>query len=190
MQIDRLGAGFGILALVLLPGACAHIREPERLYDPAAATPGTAAVLWSVGSRRDSFRERADHAIVTKVNDTKITEDNPPLPKPVELLAGRYTVEIRYERELFILNFGTTSIAQSKKSVELPVVPGHSYAPQGTRRCGKDWIWIEDRGMRVPNDINLWREKGYYNYDFQEETGIKRIAAGDAPPATCDEKQR
>jgi len=190
MHVDRLRVGFGVLALVLLLSACAQTREPERLYDPTAAAPGTAAVLWSVGSRRDSFRERADHAIVTKINDTKITEDNPPLPKPVKLLAGRYAVEIGYERELSILDFGSTFIAQSKKSVELPVESGHSYSPQATRRCGRDWIWIEDWGMRVQGDIDLWREKGYYSYDFQENTGIKRVVAGDAPPATCDEKQR
>lgn len=190
MDINLHKVGFGFLALSLFLGACVHTRESEKLYDPTAATSGTAAVLWSVGSRRDSFRERTNYAIVTKVNDTGIGDHNPPTPTPIELLAGPYNVKIRYEKDLFMWDFGSVLNTQSTKSVELPVEPGHSYSPQATRRCGKDWIWIEDWGMRVQNDISLWQEKGYYSYDFQEKNGTKRVVAGEAPPATCDVKQQ
>jgi len=190
MDIDLHRNGVRVLALFLFLGACAQTREPEKLFDATAATSGTAAVLWSVGSRRDSFRERTNFAIVTKINDTEISDDSPPTPKPIELLAGRYNVKIRYERDFFMWETGSIPNTQSTQSVELPVEPGHSYSPQATRRCGKNWIWIEDWGMRVQNDIDMWKEKGYYRYDFQEKTGTKRVVAGEAPPATCEVKQQ
>lgn len=182
-------AGFGVTALAFLLSACAHPLEPKRLYEPGAAEPGTVAVIWSVGTRSDPYREKSNRAVVTKISDTKIKGDNPPHPEPIELLAGRYTVEIRYERDLLIWELGPVRITKSTKSVELLVEPGHSYSPQATRRCGKDWIWIEDWGMRVQNDINMWRDKGYYSNDFQEASGIKRAVAGEAPPATCGDKE-
>lgn len=180
--------GLTIAALVSLLSACAHPLDPERLFEPGAAESGAAAVLWSVGPRHDTYRERANRAVAGRIGQTKIKGSNPPRAEPIELLAGRYTVEIRLEREWLYPELGLVSMERAKQTVELLVEAGHSYAPQATRRCGKDWIWIEDLGMRVQNDIGLWRDQGYYNYDFQLASGTRRAVAGAAPPATCDDK--
>jgi hypothetical protein len=189
MYIDVRRAGFGVTALALLLSACAHPIEPKRLYEPGAAASGAAAVLWSVGSRSEPYQERANRAVVGKIGDTKIKGNNPPRPEPIELLAGRYAVEIRLEKEWLYPELGLVSMERYKGSVELVIESGHSYSPQATRRCGKDWIWVEDWGTRVQNDIELWRKNGYYNYDFQEASGTKRVVAGEAPPDTCGDKQ-
>lgn len=172
----------------MLLSACAHPLEPKRLFEPGAAEPGAAAVLWSVGSRSGAYRERASRAVVGKIDGTKIKGSNPPRAEPIELLAGRYAVEIRFEKEWLYPELGLVSMERAKQSVELVVEAGHSYSPQATRRCGKDWIWVEDLGMRVQDDIGLWRGQGYYNYDFQQTTGTRRVVAGAAPPAACDDK--
>jgi hypothetical protein len=189
MRTEYRNTGFGVLALTVLLSACAHPLESKKLYELGAAEPGTVAVIWSVGSRNDPYLERANRAVVGKIGETKIKGNNPPRPEPIELLAGRYAVEIRLEKEWLYPELGLVSMERYKQSVELVVEGGHSYSPQATRRCGKDWVWIEDWGMRVQNDIDLWRGKGYYSYDFQEASGIKRVVAGEAPPATCGDKE-
>jgi hypothetical protein len=189
MYVPMRRTGFGITALALMLSACAHPLEPKRLFEPGAAAPGAAAVLWSVGSRSEPYQERANRAVVGKIGDTKIKGNNPPRPEPIELLAGRYAVEIRLEKEWLYPELGLVSMERYKGSVELVIESGHSYSPQATRRCGKDWIWVEDWGTRVQNDIELWRKNGYYSYDFQEAPGTKRVVAGEAPPDTCGDKQ-
>jgi hypothetical protein len=151
-------------------------------YDPRPVEEGRAGVLWKEAHYKKEFFERRTIARVLRIDAAEIGTF-----LPENLVPGRHSIEIRYDRESLLCGYlGCVEFEQARRSFELVVESEHSYMPFALRRCDKDWIGIFDTGRPARDDIATWTAIG--NWAFQNLSRIgdgRTVVAGDSPPEHC-----
>lgn len=170
----------GITATILLSG-CATQHEPPYLKNIDETISQGAALI----ARRHGY-SMSELALVTTVDGEHIVlypNLLDVITDPILLSPGRHIIEIKFMREFWICGyFGCPYFTQATRSLELSAEPGHFYHALATKRCGKDWIWIEDNGMKVKDFLEARQKKTERHINFI----ALHVVAGEVPPTSCD----
>jgi hypothetical protein len=178
------------LLIPLLLSACASnptikigLTETENSH--------SRGVLWPFSEYKTRYFERLNHAYVLSVDGKRIPAGVFTLRPLIELSEGTHEVTIQDTRDSSICSYaGCWDFEQTVASVVLHVEAGHSYFPLARKFCGKDWVWVIDKGENAENDLRKWRKPGLprdYKMILKDLTGFK-IVAGEAPPNKCNSK--
>lgn len=179
---------FVALLIPLLLSACASnqtieigLTETENRY--------SRGVLWPFGEYKKDFFERLNSAHVLSVDGKRITSASFAITPLIELSEGAHEVTIQSKRESYLCGYlGCVKFAQTVVSVLLNVEAGHGYLPLARKFCGKDWVWVIDKGKSAEDDLRKWRKNDMppdYNMSLKDLTAFKTVA-GEAPPDKCN----
>lgn len=189
MNVLRSSLAITGVLVSLLTAGCA--QTPPRLegLDNAASAQDKAA-LWTFSTYTKQFMESMNYAKVMRVDGVTISRGVRDAPY-VFLAPGRYTVEIRHEKDLPIPGyFGSPSVHRVSRTLDLTVEAGRSYMPFARRHCDQDWVWIVDTGNSAAEEVAQWERDGSFRFSARvrardEDTAPLRVVAGERPPETC-----
>lgn len=179
----------GIATAFILIGCEAPLPKPAYFNNiNETVSKGTALISrWGYLPIKDRYG-RGEHAEVATVDGEQIVYRSGLMTiyiYPLPLVPGRHFIEIDEKETLFcaggMFGAGCFYSTPATRSIELVAEAGHLYTPQATKRCGKDWIWIEDNGEVVKDFLSARKKNEPY-----EPPLSKVIAGGEAPPACSD----
>ena len=172
------------LLISLLLTACAS-NPPFKVGLTETENGYSRGVLWPYTSYSSS-RSRLNYAYVTIVDGNKLPWTRPPI---IELSVGKHEVTIEHRKEFWFCYMVCGTTRQTIVSVVLNVESGHSYTPIALRSCGKNWVWVIDKGEYAEDDLRRSTHGKIsvrdYIYRPKYLNGFK-VVAGEAPPDKCN----
>lgn len=173
--------------MVALSG-CTNTTSVIRMVDNKSETSENYSVVWT-SNHDDRWR---NFIWVEQVDGKEIDARG----APVEIWPGPHTVQIRHRRDTFC--FGASLLgpacfwSNEYRTIEWQSEPGRSYLPSVAYTCNKSWLWIEDTGRAVAEELALWRSykslvpEHEFSRDVRSrDKSLKRVIAGERPPDKC-----